>query len=355
MKYNVHLLAINFLLPFSLSAMDQPKNIPACPTITIGEYANTLVMGDSLDGWGELTGNTHSWLQNTANKNRVSNTQNQLLDDLPFFLETLAPAVEGGSLRCDYSLPVEDEDLSRGSSKFSIFKKTTIEELAVAKEIAPEIESNKKFRKDEWRKNLVKQKTSNLVDSKLLNGYKLPTFVGFLEPSSSFYTMRALFEEKTNPNSCYFEINGKAKKCVIISSGRAPLIGIPRNPVVAEASEITEGRMADIYVNDGDVTLTLSSFGIGGSLFDINGSMTIKSDKIKFLNTICQLSGDLKFISANENCYIHKITLRPADSTNPMLIWADLDFSDAENPKVIIEGFNVNMMQIKYRKTNDKK
>src|SRR6185437_11740939 len=65
------------------------------PSITVGDFGNILVLGDKIDGWGNMEGSIASWLMVTANKNRIQNSAEQLLEELPFFLNTPYPTVHG--------------------------------------------------------------------------------------------------------------------------------------------------------------------------------------------------------------------------------------------------------------------
>lgn len=94
-----------------------------------------------------------------ANKNRIKNVDGEELLDLPLFQDTLTPEIEEGKLRCDYSLPAADSDLSNGASTCSLYCKATSEEIEEVKKLKIESKTDYSMRLLRWQEMLKKKTT----------------------------------------------------------------------------------------------------------------------------------------------------------------------------------------------------
>ena len=187
-----------------------------------------------------------------------------------------------------------------------------------------EKDRDKNLRAEEWQKILQKQSLSNVIESKLIPGMNIPTFIGNINPSLPFNCMRAHFEDRFRPNHCYLEVDGRARKGANRFCGM-PEYHLPTQPSVADIRDLINNGQADVNIFDGDFTMVVNSANIQDRYLDINGCLTFKSDKIIIQGTYIRTCGELKFISKNENCYIQEIILMPGVSSMPMLVWIDIE------------------------------
>lgn len=342
-------------------AVQEPQIVP--PVITMEQYSNELILGNDLDGWGEPLGAVHSWIQVTVNKNRISNSQNQLLDDLPFFLENLCPVVDGNRLRCNYSLPVKDSDISRGEATLSVFHAATELEIQHFQAQKPETADEREARVQEWIKKLEVLRSSNIVHSLLYppgvggiisNANFLHTYYGDLAISSGWFTLRAEFQNRSDSaNLCHFTIEGLRRKAVIVLKDIGFNIG--GEIIAAHMSMLgsEEAQEASLFFCETDYTADCRVEGdkkpvFSNLIFEINGNLNFLVSRLKLQKVYCQTQGNLVFKSSDPKCFVEKIKIRPADSTQPMYVYADLELT--ENPMVKIECHNANLLQVKYRK-----
>lgn len=147
-------LAFTIVLFFPSIGMDEetkPPEVPKPPMITYDQYVNNLLIGESIEGWGDPSGNLGSWLQKTANKRRVSTRDDKPNLALPLFLLTLAPLVEGKRLRADYMLPAPNSDLENGHASLSIFLDVSEEILTAAIKLSQESRLDLAFRLLQWQ------------------------------------------------------------------------------------------------------------------------------------------------------------------------------------------------------------
>jgi hypothetical protein len=120
------------------------------PLITLANYCYTLCIGDPIYGYGDSTGNLISWLQLPANKNRTER-RGAIIEELPLFQVTISPIIEGNRFRCDYTLPVEGGDLSRGPSTLSIYRDASPEEIQMVNALPIESNESKIIRELNWK------------------------------------------------------------------------------------------------------------------------------------------------------------------------------------------------------------
>jgi|GEM_PF-2579119 len=153
MKHIFASLAFTIVLFFPSIGMDEggKPEVPHPPLVTYGQYVNNLLIGESIEGWGDPSGNLGSWLQKTANKRRVSTKDDKPNLALPLFLLTPAPLVEGKRLRADYMLPAPNSDLGNGYASLSIFLDVSEEVLTAAINLSQESRLDLASRLLQWQ------------------------------------------------------------------------------------------------------------------------------------------------------------------------------------------------------------
>ncbi len=113
------------------------------PQITYYDYVMTLCVGNEIGGWSNASGGFGSWLQSKKNAELLTNiSTNEIILDLPFFIETHIPVIEAPEekstsampqLRIDYGMPIPNSDESKGKPTFFLYRVMTDDDCSNVK------------------------------------------------------------------------------------------------------------------------------------------------------------------------------------------------------------------------------
>lgn len=128
--------AILASLSWGMDLNDRGTPLPTPPSVvTFEDYAYKLALNDSIDGWGDATGNFGQWYRLTANKNRLADNKGNILKDLSFLCLTPNPIVDGNRLKADYYFPAPNASFDSGPATLSLYHEATGEQLAAASQL----------------------------------------------------------------------------------------------------------------------------------------------------------------------------------------------------------------------------
>jgi len=138
-------------LGMDLKEKEKPFSLYPPSEITLDDYANILIMGDSIDGWTDMSGNFGSWYQLSANNNRVMDSKGKTKTDITFLCLTPNPIVDNRRLRADYYFPAPKASFGSGPATLSLYHDTTLEELEAAVLLPQETASHLTQRILQWQ------------------------------------------------------------------------------------------------------------------------------------------------------------------------------------------------------------
>lgn len=347
-----------------ISLKSAPHPVP--PPITYADYCIKFCSEDGeIDGWGKASSNLGSWLQSSTNQATLINKEGIDLDDFPLFQVTLNPVLEGTMLRCDYSMPIIVSDSNDEFPILSLFYDASKSEIESVIKLKSEPFMDYTRRLLHWQEELKKrQAMSNSIESRIILGYKFVPQVN--QRHESFLLAFDRQSARKRSNFIYLDLSaddGAITAKTFLNPEGGALEDFEEgnveyykqdgstNLLFANYAEDTRTNLSYNYLySDDSIKLKSNYFSINDCLFDITGDFTLTAQKIS-------LSGDnpnyfwpvgsLTFKSPEESCPIANIKIFPADSTHPIRVNGDLEFT--ENPKVTLELLNVSRVNVKLR------
>lgn len=349
-------------LSSSVFSMDRMINDPTMahvpPVITVAQYIDTIAHGGSIGGWGDVIGDVRDCIQSSALLKWFPNWR-----DLPLFRSKLFSYVEGDRFRCDYWFPSTFGSYNKNGElpAISLFRKVTPEEIRYNK-LLNERSSPKDYHFDdrrfrEWNE-AVNKMISEDVASTLLEGFSLKADVlyfpniikeGFQKDWT--YTIRADRQDKGNKKNlcCLYIDDIKFKYLSKLSSASVVFDTSDSCLTKLPVGFLLMGHPANVYFGDENFNYNRDGdIHLSDTMFDINGELAFGAKgNIKLERVLIRPVGYFTILSKNENSPIKKIRITSANSTEPMLLSADLTLS--ENPRVMIECLNAARIEIKFR------
>jgi hypothetical protein len=324
-----------------------------------------IATGGKIKGWGNPSGNLSAWLQSSTNKVNLEDKDGTALEDVSFFQATLNPVVADKKLlRCDYYVPVTDSETNEDFPVLSLFYNATKEEVKAVGKLQPEQIKATITRLLHWQTMLKQsQEVSNSITARLIETKFLPQVK---QHHGSFKV--AFDRESARKRGSFIYLNLRGENEIIEAKTHM-------NPEMTTLEDFTEGntgfykqeKSTDLIsinteeetvtlpsvhylYSDDSINVTSNSFIIGPCLFDVRGNFTLTTQKLSLTKEEDQVAscfwpvGSLVFKSLKDNCPIDNIKIIAADSTYPIMVCGDLDFT--ENPKVNLEFLNASRIDV---------
>lgn len=334
-------------------------NYPVPPMVTYQDYVSNLIFEDGKMGrWGSPKGNLAGWLQSTANKKRLEDLDGTPLEDFPLFQATLNPVVDGKRLRCDYSLPAANSDLSKGSTTFSLFcDDTTSEEIEEAKKLHSESISDYTTRLLEWQEMLrIRQQVSQAVMSHLVGEKFIPGIHNLLSRTEEITLKGSLLDSRNDKHLMYFNFDYATMHLKthrgFLEQYEPNLKGMTLNEIMqcrkqrdVSMPQTEEGPFDYLYSNQG-IRLN-QDVDLAHLLLQGNGPLVFQSQTISLDNVLLWPVGDLFLQSVNQACPIDQIEITACNSTKPIFAWGKVNFNEV--PTVQLETINAALINLKFR------
>lgn len=346
-------------------------NYPLTPVITYGDLVTILMLGDDINGWGNMTGNISSWLQVPENKARLKDKDGVDLEDFPFFRSTLNPYVDGGKLCAFYIFDLPD-DLPEDPGYFTLYHDANPEQLDIVNRLEPD--SSFCDRIDAWE-SLLREKQAftraKMIGSRF-NDYRFTPNVCHVE---EFADLDLKFYEASQRrkvgNFMHLFLNFGDLKRNTHEARISNLIGTPSEKMLQDYKKTSrtvgisflDGNEEEFstfyYVGNEDYTIASPKLLFNKCFFDTNGTLAFTAEEMDFRGlrfgddgSMFHCMGPLTLLSpSNKNCPIEKICIYPADSKYPIFMAGVVEFK--EIPEILLQAYNVDRIHVIQKKEDE--
>lgn len=338
-------------------------NYPKPPFVTYDDLVSSLMVNVDVDGWGNMTGNICTWLQNPNNRSKLTDKDGVDLENL-FFFHNSIPDVdqETKKLSCKYTLPIFNEEYV---PCFILYRNASPEEmLAVIREkercpffleTLPNTQLYTQFHIDKlnaWNEGLKeKQNFTKVVETEMMSDSFIP---GFSYLWGNFdYSFNS--DNQNNPrNFMYLNIDynkvsdrvkyyncsdGHEMNMLSVNTLKGRLCLKP----YTKSEEILNSRYCLSFNN---LIIDSKSLDISDCLFS-NPNTFFSADNVVLKRGYFKVQEAVKFSNSFPACPIKSIRLEPANIRLPMVITGTVQF--IEKPQINLHVLNVKAIRVKTR------